>query len=225
MEVGGMIAYLAGHGRMQLNKPSKTVPQGVTIRWAVAAGYQGTIGVTRACLGGAAVVYSETRIAGEPYCEHYLCPDSPSSMALRGGAYKDSAARTANRRTADMLVVQPKNNYVVKLSEVIACLQARANGQPLEVIWTVCRSPVGQQALGVAKWGNGAINLTPGQRGAANPKAAPGEVYMNLDGRNAQVINSVGGCITVVDGTNYGSMDKNVTWPGIEELKVKQDLG
>ena len=141
-----MIAYLAGHGRMNLGKSSRTVPQGVTIKWAVPAGYQGSIGVTRACLRGAAVTYAETRSAGELYCEHYLCPDSPSSMALRGGAYKDGAASAANRRSKDMVVVQPKNNNVLKLSDLIDCLKAKANGRRLEIIWTVCRSPIGQQA-------------------------------------------------------------------------------
>ena len=48
---------------------------------------------------------------------------------------------------------------------------------------------------------------------------------MNAQGRTAlNVINAVDGYITIVDGSNSRLMDKNETWPGIEQLKVQQDL-
>jgi hypothetical protein len=215
---------------MQLGKPSKTVPANVTIKWGVPEGYQGSIGVTRALMSGAAVAGAETRTAGQPYCEHYLCPDSPSSMLLRGLAFKTGAQTNPGKRTADVLVVQPKHNYVVKLSEIIQYLQGRAHGQPIEVVWTVCRSPIGKQALGIAKWVKGAITFEAGLRGDPNQKQNAGEMYMNQAGRNEVgadvlgVINAVDGCITAVDGTQYATMDQATTWPGIEGTKLEQSL-
>lgn len=133
--------FIAGHGRMKPSGRDLPVPNGVTLHWAVEAGYNSTGGLSRGLLKGGFNTWAETKTTGDTYKEHYLCPDSQMIMQTKGAAIFDRPNK------AEDWILQPKLDFVTSLTTLIHYLITKL-GTPLNIYWTCCRSPINELSKG-----------------------------------------------------------------------------
>lgn len=146
--------FIAGHGRMVMGDPTETVPDRVTIGWAVPAKYASCPQVSRNMIAGRNTLLSETKAAGERYNEHWLVPDGAENMIMKA---KDlvtavAAGGTLAGPAASYWLFQPRGKNAVALSGILRHLRNAIPGhEAIEVRWTCCRSPIGQKGVDKAK--------------------------------------------------------------------------
>jgi len=130
--------FIAGHGRMR-RSGSVAAPAGVSIAWAVPPTYNGSGGLSTALLSGAYDGWAGHTRAGEPYYDHYLCPDIAAIMANK------AVALSQGNRTprGEIYLLQPRLKFTTTLSSIVLFLKRRVPG-PLQIYWTCCRSPIGE---------------------------------------------------------------------------------
>jgi hypothetical protein len=199
--------FIAGHGRMKPSGRDLTVPSGVTLHWAVAAGYNNTGGVSRALLKGDFTTWAETKTAGEIYKEHYLVPDSNMIMQTKGQAIFDRKNKT------DDYLLQPRLDFVTTLSALIGYLTTKL-GTPLNIYWTCCRSPINELSKGnVFLQGNGTVVKPKNQAEIVKhpkndavagdiiktTKAGTGAVSRGSSVRKTETLDGIA-CINAIDG-------------------------
>ena len=218
--------FIAGHGRM-LSAGSLAVPAGVTITWAVPPRYNGSVGLSTALLSGRYDTWAGRTASGEPFYEHYLCPDLAIIMATKAAAMLEGNWQPVG----DYYLMQPRLKFTVTLSSILLFLKRRVAG-PLEVYWTCCRSPIRLPSYRTRLYEGGSVRDEPG---AGNVVADPGKVFSSpkisgkqvdlllgqIDFRNPYtespvVVNDIDGGVTLKCLTD-GGFDLQSAWPGVDE--------
>jgi hypothetical protein len=226
--------FIAGHGRMR-RSGSVAVPAGVSIAWAVPPTYNGSGGLSTAFLSGAYDTWAGHTNAGEPYYDHYLCPDIAAIMANK------AAALSQGNRTPrdDIYLLQPRLKFTTTLSSIVLFLKRRVPG-PLQIYWTCCRSPIGEPSSRIRLFEGGTIRDEPA---GGNVVADPGVVFSQpkISGKKVDqllaqrdfrkvwtedpvVVNDIDGGVTLKALTAEG-FKLQTTWPGIDEAAVNKGRG
>lgn len=221
--------FVAGHGRMKPSGRDITIPEGVTLFWAVVPGYNSTGGLSKAFISGQTDQWAETKTAGQTYKEHYLCPDDAMIMSTKGEALLKRVKKN------DCYLLQPKFDFAVSLSAIIVYLKSKVQA-PMHIYWTCCRSPINDLSKGAVYFDKGQITKT-GRSTIIKPKEdfkVGGVIKTNKDGDVAISLKSVGKdkqinrkteildgltCINNIDGavtlksSSDGGLGLAKTWP------------
>jgi hypothetical protein len=226
--------FIAGHGRMR-RSGSVAVPAGVSIAWAVPPTYNGSGGLSTALLSGAYDGWAGHTSAGEPYYDHYLCPDLAAIMSNKAAALSQG-----NRRPrGEIYLLQPRLKFTTTLSSIVLFLKRRVPG-PLQIYWTCCRSPIGEPSSRIRMYEGGTVRDEPAAgnivadpgRAFSTPKISGKKVDELLDKRdflkvwteNPVVVNDIDGGVTLKALTAEG-FELQSTWPGIDEGTVNKGRG
>ena len=222
--------FVAGHGRMR-RSGGLAVPAGVTLFWAVPPRYNGSVGLSTALLSGAYDTWAGRTSEGEPFYEHFLCPDLAIIMAKKGEALRQGPWQPA----ADHYLLQPRLKHSVTLSSIILFLKRKVSG-PLEIYWSCCRSPIGEPSYRTRLYeggttkdveGEGRIIEDPGE-GLFAPKISGKGVDVLLGGRDFRnkytdspvVVNAIDGGVTLRSKAD-GNIGLQGSWPGVKEATDK----
>jgi hypothetical protein len=218
--------FIAGHGRM-MRSGSQAVPAGVNLHWAVPPRYNGSGGLSTAYLSGRYAVWAGHTGPGEPYYEHYLCPDLGAIMDRKAAAMVEGNWQPAG----DHYLLQPRLKFTVTLSSILLFLKRKVPG-PLDVYWTCCRSPINEPSHMVRLFEEGATRDAPAE---GNLVADPGKAHSKplisgqgvdvlLDKRdflkkftdNPVVVNGIEGGVTFKRLNDVGFATQG-SWPGVAE--------
>jgi hypothetical protein len=119
--------FIAGHGRM-MRSGSQAVPAGVNLHWAVPPRYNGSGGLSTAYLSGRYAVWAGHTGPGEPYYEHYLCPDLGAIMDRKAAAMVEGNWQPAG----DHYLLQPRLKFTVTLSSIRLFEEGTTRDAPAE---------------------------------------------------------------------------------------------
>ena len=226
--------FIAGHGRM-LRSGSLSVPSGVSITWAVPPRYNGSVGLSTALLSRRYDTWAGRTASGEPFYEHFLCPDGAHIKATKAAAMLDGDWRPPGQH----YLLQPRLTFTVSLSSILLFLKRLVPGS-LEVYWTCCRSPIKEPSYMTRLFEIGATKDTPG---AGNVIADPGEIHSSPKISGMKVgsllsrrdfrspyteapvcVNDIAGGVTIKCLTDDGFALQG-TWPGVDEAAPKHGRG
>lgn len=226
--------FIAGHGRM-LRSGSLSVPAGVSITWAVPPRYNGSVGLSTALLSRRYDTWAGRTASGEPFYEHFLCPDGANIMATKAAAMLEGNWRPPG----DHYLLQPRLKFTVSLSSILLFLKRRVPGS-LEVFWTCCRSPIKEPSYMTRLFENGSTKDEPG---SGNVIADPGEIHSSpkISGKKVDLllgrrdfrspyteapvcVNDIAGGVTMKRMTDDGFAIQG-TWPGVDEAAPKHGRG
>lgn len=218
--------FIAGHGRMMLSG-NQAVPAGVTLHWAVPPRYNGSGGLSTAFLSGRYTTWAGQTGPGEPYYEHYLCPDLATIMARKAAAMQEGHWLPQG----DHYLLQPRLKFSVTLSSILLFLKRKVPG-PLDVYWTCCRSPIKQPSYRIRLYEDGNIrdeptggNLIEAPEAVHSvPKISGQGVDSLLDKRDFRnkytetpvVVNTIDGGVTLMCLSAAG-FEQQANWPGVDE--------
>lgn len=197
--------FIAGHGRVEPNNNTiQVVPHGVTLHWSVPIFHNSTVGLSRAILSREYSTWQETKHAGEPYLEHYLCPDLSMVMAMKGEAF--SSGDWFGSRS---YLLQPRLKFTTRLSSILIFLKQKIQ-EPIDVYWTCCRSPIGKLSRGSVEYKNSIASVVPSDGGVV---AAVGP----------QVINKrIDEGVVTIKRKDSPGLRLSFSWPGAHEADVSQ---
>ena len=161
--------FLIGHGIGYREGATMPLPPGVILKFAVRPGWKSTGTMSWAylsgALGGSDTDYKQVISGPASFSEHYLCPDLPMiNMAKLKQFFKGMQDHKYDSNTWMACVRGPNE---IALSAIIQRLLSAGLSSPLEIIWTCCRSPINETAIGDVKYDTktGTIN--------ENPKSSP----------------------------------------------------
>ena len=166
--------FVVGHGRQYMTGVEGTVPAGVVLRFAVARGHLSTGTVSKAHLRGDLDTYEETITGPATFPEHYLCADLPDMNLSKLIAFQAGIA--AGRHTNSWMLAT-RGATDVKLSAILARIKNLGLNEPIEFIWTCCRSPINQPALGKYLYEGGMMKIA--QPESSEPTPEPGTLGHN----------------------------------------------
>jgi len=184
-----------------------TVPQYVTVHWAVGEAYNSSTGLSTALLRGDTDQWAETKAAGQSYKEHYLCPDASYVMSAKGEALRQGQWNPPQ----DHWLLQPKLAFASSLTGILAYLQAMMPGQ-LDVFWTCCRSPINQQAQGKVEFVRGPVLQLNSILQTDRLGNAANDPFTDPKIRGVKTINGVNGAVTLKNKMD-GALNQDRTWP------------
>jgi len=147
--------FIAGHGRMVRGAATETVPDKMSMGWAVPAGNASCGLVSRNMIAGRNGVLTDVANAGERYNQHWLVPDGPENMIIKAkdlvnsmGGKKKGYEGSHVLPASTYWLLQPRANNAVTLSAILAYLRKVIPGtDQIDVMWTCCRSPIGTRGL------------------------------------------------------------------------------
>ncbi len=152
------LVFIAGHGRMVMGDPDITVPDKISVAWAVPAKCSSNPRISRNMIAGRNGGVTDVANSGQKYNEHWLVPDGPENMVLKARdlvnalAGKQGYEGTRVLPPASYWLLQPRANNAVTLSAILKFLLEKIPGREhIDVMWTCCRSPIGQPGLWSAK--------------------------------------------------------------------------
>ena len=161
--------YAIGHGRQYRTGIEFRVPPGINLRFGVPRCHQSTGTISGAYLRGDLDTYSET-IGGGAMCpEHYLCADLPDMNLRKLNAFK---AGIDKGKHTNSWMMAARGASDVRLSAILARIEALGLRQPIEFIWTCCRSPINEFALGKCLFENKKMKIE--SRDSTDPTPEPG---------------------------------------------------
>jgi hypothetical protein len=202
--------FVAGHGRVVPTGDPLKVPQGVTLNWAVKERFNSTKGLSTALLRKDFDLWEETKSAGQPYREHYLCPDISFIMSEKGKAFNLGQWNPSS----NYWLLQPKSSFATSLSAILKYLQTKLPGS-LEVYWTCCRSPINERSQGKVEFERGKyLNSSIAEERPGNIAKAPtadAKITEVMDGNVC--ITGIEGAVTLKNKTD-GGLALDATWPG-----------
>lgn len=226
--------FIAGHGRM-MRSGSLAVPAGVNLHWAVPPRYNGSGGLSGALLSGRYATWAGHTGPGEPFYEHYLCPDLAGIMVRKAEAMVQGPWQPPG----DHYLLQPRLKFTVTLSSILLFLKRRVPG-PLDVYWTCCRSPIKEPSHMIRLYENGHIRDEPAEghlvaepdAAHSTPRISGKGVDVLLDKRDflkkftetPVVVNSIDGGVTFLSMTAPGFALQG-SWPGVDEASKNPGRG
>jgi hypothetical protein len=166
--------FLVGHGRQYMSAVEGDVPAGVVVHFAVAQGYLSTGTVSKAHLRGELTTYTETITGPAKYPEHYLCADLPDMNLSKLIAFKEGIS--LGRHTNSWMLAT-RGATDVRLSLILARLKRLGLTEPIEFIWTCCRSPINKPPLGKYLYEGGIMKIAA--PGSSDPTPEPGTLGHN----------------------------------------------
>src|SRR5262245_27259035 len=226
-----VIVFIAGHGRMVMGVKDKTVPDRITVKWAVPERFGSSPHVSRNMLVGRNNVFSEIAGPKAKYNEHWLMPDGCDNMTLKA---KDMRKAVANMTEGWPQLPHPAENYwllqprglnAVPLSAILDCLKTAIPGtEPIEVRWTCCRSPVGQTGshkMEIHDPWTTYVPVSVDKPHLIEEPGGPGD-FVTIQGEDKDVIErfkiehtcTIKGTVTLVQVSKKDEMNNPETWPG-----------
>jgi hypothetical protein len=219
--------FVAGHGRMVMGEPTQTVPPRVTIRWAVPERYASRPQVSRNMIAGRNAYVAEAKAAGERYNEHWLVPDGAENMVMKA---KDlvtalTEPRTQPRPAESCWLLQPRDKNAVTLSGIVAYLLTREGipaEEPIEILWTCCRSPIGELGRWTTEmhrpWTELILKERAGSISTLEPILDPESTdplrRTETDWKANRFITAEG-VVSLVRASDTSAMTNWASWPGI----------
>jgi hypothetical protein len=227
--------FIAGHGRM-VRTGAVAVPSGVTISWAVPPRFNGSGGLSAAYLSGRYATWAGQTAAGEPYYEHYLCPDLNQIMVGKALAMREGNWQPGG----NYYLLQPRLKFTVTLTSILQFLKRRVPG-PWEVYWTCCRSPISEPSFQIRYFEEGMIRdeVAAGTTVPAPDKPHdllrvshktglldPREIsnIRLLRNRENVIVNDIEGGVTLKCLTD-GDFTSETSWPGVIEAERPKGAG
>ena len=161
--------FVVGHGRQYTSGCEGTVPAGVVLHFAVPREHLSTGTVSKAHLRGDTATYSETITGPAKYPEHYLCADLPDMNLSKLIAFK-KGIDLGRHQNSWMLATRGASD--VKLSLILSRIKKLGLSEPVEFVWTCCRSPINQPSKGKCLYEKGTLEVV--QPESSKPTPAPG---------------------------------------------------
>jgi len=221
------LVFIAGHGRMVMGEPDQTVPGRVTVAWAVPAECSSNPRISRNAIAGMISNLSDVAKTGEKYNEHWLVPDGPENMVLKAKDLVNALAGTDGYKGSRSLpastywLLQPRANNAVKLSAILNYLLVKIPGDDhIDVIWTCCRSPIGQPGLWSAEIDLSTETYTVKKKLKGDTVSDPLKPHDFKDNRSTEGYishnkhNFAEGTVTLVNGSDTATMLSRATWVG-----------
>lgn len=199
--------------------PTETVPQRVSIGWAVPAKHASRPQVSRNMIAGRNGVLTDVANSGERYNQHWLVPDGAENMILKArdlvNALDGKAGYEGSRNMAPgtYWLLQPRANNAVTLSAILDYLARTIPGNDhIDVMWTCCRSPVGLKGLwsaGIRRPWDAYVLSTRGDADVIGDPMQGGEGFK----LNRHI--EADGVVTLVQASNKAEMLNRNTWVGL----------
>jgi hypothetical protein len=218
--------FIAGHGRMVMGDSTETVPDQVSMGWAVPAQCASTPRVSRNMIAGRNGLLTDVANSGERYNQHWLVPDGAENMILKandlvhalGGKAGYEGSRNMN--AANYWLLQPRGQNAVTLSAILDYLTRKILGNDdipgndhIDVMWTCCRSPIGLKGLWSAAirspWE--AYVLKSRQKDDIIRDPAESDEKFTI---NRHIV--ADGVVTLVQASDTSAMLNPNTWVGLE---------
>lgn len=221
------IVFIAGHGRMVVSGPPKTVPARITVKWAVKPGFGSSPHVSRNMIVGRNNLFSTTAAANTPYQEHWLMPDGGDNMTLKARDLKKALDGTNGYPqlpgpASQYWLLQPRLRNTVPLSAILTYLAETIPGQEaIEVRWTCCRSPIGKMSEKKmtihAPYTDYKESAVSSPNVIADP-SAPHDFDEGMSSEKFVVFKYTGakGTVTLAQASDPGPLVNVGTWPGID---------
>jgi hypothetical protein len=227
------LVLIAGHGRMVMGEPDITVPDRISIGWAVPAKCSSNPRVSRNMIAGLNGGLSDVANRGQKYNEHWLVPDGPENMVLKAKDLVNALAGVEGYEgtrclpAATYWLLQPRANNAVTLSAIIKYLLVKIPGQDqIDVVWTCCRSPIGQPGLWSARVDLATETYSVQTKTSAEKIGDPLEMADFGDGsKEGFKINrftAADGAVTLVNASDTEEMLNRATWVGFRGGKIER---
>jgi hypothetical protein len=206
---------------MVTGAPTKTVPERISVGWAVPAGFASSGTVSRNMIAGRNALLSEVANAGERYNEHWLVPDGAEVMcrkardlcnALKGMKGNLGYDSTLNLPSKNYWLLQPKGKNAVTLSAILAYLLVKIPGpEHIDVMWTCCRSPIGGVSDMIVEI-HSPFTAYEFKRKEGTKIAEPKQAGQ---GWTINKHHCAEGTVTLVQGSKWSTLKNAETWPGM----------
>jgi len=212
--------YIAGHGRMVMGDPTQKVPERVSIGWAVPAKHSSRPQVSRNMIAGRNKLLSDTAKAGDSYNQHWLVPDGSENMILKAKDLVTACQNGMQARTAgSCYLLQPRHNNAVTLSAILEYLRKKIPGENIEVLWTCCRSPIGEPGTWTASIKSPFTQYvlaqsTKTKEAILDPEVEAADIKKDKEIEAALRFDCAEGTVTLMKASD-NAMTVWGTWPGI----------
>jgi hypothetical protein len=194
--------FIAGHGRMVMGDSTETVPDQVSMGWAVPAQCASTPRVSRNMIAG----------------RNGLILKANDLVHALGGKAGYEGSRNMN--AANYWLLQPRGQNAVTLSAILDYLTRKILGNDdipgndhIDVMWTCCRSPIGLKGLWSAAirspWE--AYVLKSRQKDDIIRDPAESDEKFTI---NRHIV--ADGVVTLVQASDTSAMLNPNTWVGLE---------
>lgn len=212
--------FIAGHGRMVLGDPEKTVPARVSVGWAVPEKHARRPQVSRNMIAGRNGLLTDVANSGERYNEHWLVPDGAENMILKAKDLVNALDGKVGYEGSRVLpagnywLLQPRGSNAVTLSAILGYLVRTIPGTDhIDVMGTCCRSPIGQKGLWTAAIRRPWDAYTLSWRTNAD---VIGDPMQNGEGFKINRHIEADGVVTLVQASDKAAMLNRNTWVGLE---------